>query len=117
MKFKEKVALITGGASGIGAQTAKDFAIGGAKVVILDIKENEGKSIEKEINNNGVDALFIKCDISKKTDVESAVNTAFEKFKDIDFLINNASVLIDGMIHKISEDNWDTVINIVFIFS
>ncbi|CEG12444.1 3-oxoacyl-(acyl-carrier-protein) reductase FabG [groundwater metagenome] len=112
MKFKGKVALITGGASGIGAQTAKDFAKEGAKVVILDIKDNEGKFIEKEINDNDGEALFIKCDVSKKSDVESAVNIAFEKYKDIDFLVNSAAILIDGMIHKISENEWDAVINV-----
>ncbi len=112
MKFKGKVALITGGASGIGAQTAKDFAKEGAKVVILDIKKNEGKSIEREINDNGGEALFIKCDVSKKDDVESAVKSAFEEYGDIDFLINSAGILIDGMIHKLSENDWDAVIDI-----
>lgn len=111
MKFKGKVALITGGASGIGAQTAEDFAKEGAKVVILDIKKNEGKSIERKINDNNGEALFIKCDVSKKLDVESAVNTAFEKYGDIDFLINSAAILIDGMIHKLSENDWDAVID------
>ena len=109
--FKDKVAFITGGASGIGEKTAKDFATEGSKVVIFDYDKENGERVEKEIKDAGGDALFIEGDIRKADSVENGVKNAYEKFGNIDFLIHSAGILKDGMIHRLTEDKWDDVIN------
>jgi 3-oxoacyl-[acyl-carrier protein] reductase len=111
VRFNGKVAFITGGASGLGEETAKNFAKEGAKVVIADFDKKNGERVEKEIKNAGGDVLFIDCDVRKSSDVENAVKIAFEKYGVVDFLIYSSGILKDGMIHKLSEDRWDDVIN------
>ncbi|MFX1239516.1 MAG: SDR family NAD(P)-dependent oxidoreductase, partial [Promethearchaeota archaeon] len=110
-RFKGKVALITGGASGLGEETAKDFAKEGASVAILDFDKKNGTRVEKEIKNDGGEVLFVECDVRKSTDVEQSVQTVFEKYNTVDFLIHSAGILQDGMIHKLPEAIWDNVIN------
>jgi len=110
-RFKDKIAFITGGASGLGEKTAKDFAAEGAKVVIFDFDAENGKRVEKEIKDAGGEVLFIEGDVRKADSVENGVREVFEKYGTIDFLIHSAGILKDGMIHKLPEENWDDVIN------
>jgi len=110
-KFDGKVAFLTGGASGLAERAAKDFAAEGAKVVILDFDKENGLRVEKEIKDAGGEILFIEGDVRKSDSVEAGVNKTFEKYGTIDFLIHSAGILKDGMIHKLSEENWDDVIN------
>jgi 3-oxoacyl-[acyl-carrier protein] reductase len=111
VRFDGKVAFITGGASGLGEETAKNFAKEGAKVIIADFDKENGKRVEKEIKEVGGNVLFIDCDVRKASEVEHAVKTAFEKVGAVDFLIHSAGILKDGMIHKLEEERWDDVIN------
>jgi 3-oxoacyl-[acyl-carrier protein] reductase len=110
-RFDGKVAFITGGASGLGEKTAKEFAAEGAKVVIFDFDKENGMRIEKEIKNEGGEVVYIYGDVRKADSVENGVNNAFERYGTIDFLIHSAGILKDGMIHKLPEENWDDVIN------
>jgi len=110
-KFDGKVAFLTGGASGLAERAAKDFAAEGAKVVILDFDKENGLRVEKEIKDAGGEVLFIEGDVRKSDSVEAGVNQAFEKYETVDFLIHSAGILKDGMIHKLSEENWNDVIN------
>ncbi len=110
-RFKNKVALITGGASGLGKQAAKDFAKEGVKIAIFDKDIENGKQVEREINEAGGEALFIEGDVRSNNDVEKGTQEVFEKFGTVDFLINSAGILKDGMIHKIPEEDWNYVIN------
>ncbi len=109
MHFKDKVVFMTGGASGIGRQTSIDFAKHGAKVVVFDMAD-AGAAVAAEIEKSGGKALFVKGNVAKKEDVDKAVDKAFETFGTVDILINAAGILRDGMLHKLSEADWDLVI-------
>ncbi|MBN1216344.1 MAG: SDR family oxidoreductase [Candidatus Lokiarchaeota archaeon] len=111
-KFEGKTAFITGGGSGLGEAIAKDFALQGANVVIFDISVENGKRIEEEIQSKGGHALFTEGDVKNSKSVEECVAKAFDKFGTVDFLINSAGILRDGLIHKLSEEKWDLVMNI-----
>ena len=107
--FNGKVAVITGGASGIGLATAKKLLSEGAKVVLVDWNEDVS-DIAKTLNN---DVLGIRCDVSSDTDVQKCVNEVIEKFGHIDFLVANAG--IGGgpnKAHEVSVDEWTKVIGV-----
>ena len=107
--FNGKVAVITGGASGIGLATAKKLLSEGAKVVLVDWNKDVS-DIAKSLNN---DVLGIRCDVSSDTDVQKCVNEVIEKFGHIDFLVANAG--IGGgpnKAHEVSVDEWTKVIGV-----
>jgi len=90
--LKDKVALITGGTSGIGAAAALQLARAGAKVVVAGRRENEGQAVVKTIANAGGQALFVKTDVSREADVKALVDKTVAKFGRLDFAFNNAGV-------------------------
>ncbi|XP_040993536.1 secoisolariciresinol dehydrogenase-like [Juglans microcarpa x Juglans regia] len=92
-----KVALITGGASGIGESTARLFAEHGAKVIIADIQDELGFSVCQDKSING-DISYVHCDVTSESDVENAVNTAVSKHGKLDIMFNNAGHI--GQIHE-----------------
>jgi len=110
-RFDNKIAFLTGGASGLAKKTAIDFASEGAKIVIFDYDKENGLNVEKEITAAGGEALFIEGDVRNSESVEAGVNKAFEKYSSVDFLIHSAGILKDGMIHRLAEGDWDDVIN------
>jgi NAD(P)-dependent dehydrogenase (short-subunit alcohol dehydrogenase family) len=89
-RLEGKVALITGGASGIGESTAKLFSKHGAKVIIADIQDELGHSVCKDLSPQSTS--FVHCDVTKETDVENAVNLAVSKFGKLDIMFNNAGI-------------------------
>ncbi|KAL0008071.1 hypothetical protein SO802_009573 [Lithocarpus litseifolius] len=89
-RLEGKVALITGGASGIGESTARIFSKHGAKVVIADIQDELGHSVCKELNPQS--SSFVHCDVTKETEVENAVNHAVSKYGKLDIMFNNAGI-------------------------
>ena len=91
-RLEGKVALITGGASGIGECTAKLFSKHGAKVVIADIQDNLGHSVSKSISDSSSSTLFIHCDVTKENDIKNAVDTAVSKYGKLDIMFNNAGI-------------------------
>jgi 2-hydroxycyclohexanecarboxyl-CoA dehydrogenase len=90
MKLQGRTAIITGSGRGMGRSAALLFAKEGAKVAVVDIREDEGKSVENEIKNAGGEALFIKTDLTKPDDIQNMVNKVMEKFGKIDILVTNA---------------------------
>jgi len=107
-----KVAVISGGSSGIGLGTANKLAELGAKVAILDINEENGEKSVKEIKNNGGSAIFVKCDVTSSTDCKIAVEKVVEIFGKIDILFNNAGVAIRKNAVDLEPEEWDLALNV-----
>src|SRR5262245_14885229 len=115
MWMKDKVALITGGASGIGKAAGELFAREGAKVILVDIAEEKGKDAAREITavakESGGQAVFRKCDVSKMKEVGALVEGALQEFGRIDTLFSNAGIYgMKGSATQITEEDWDRVI-------
>ena len=92
MRLDGKVALISGGARGMGAAEARLFASEGAKVVVGDVLEDEGRRTEARIAESGGEALFVPLDVTSEDDWNRAVSAAVERFGKLDILVNNAGV-------------------------
>lgn len=111
--LEKKVAIITGAGSGIGKATAELFAKEGAKVIVSDINEANGKSAVDEIKKKGGEAFFVKADSSKPEDNEALVKQALEKYGSLDIAVNNAGIGGPfGETGKYPIDGWQKVIDI-----
>lgn len=110
LKLADKVAIITGGGSGIGRETAMLFAKEGAKVLVADWSAETGQETARMIEENGGDARFIKTDVSQKSDVDNMVQATLEEFGKIDILINNAGIAKYGKVDATDEETWDQVL-------
>lgn len=111
--FKNSVAFITGASTGIGAATALAFGKAGAQVVLADVNPDAGGKTAHLIRENGGKATFIKCDVSKDSDVQSAVSQTVNLFGRLDIAFNNAGVEgLQAFTPDCSEENWNHVINI-----
>lgn len=110
LQLNDKVVVVTGSARGIGRTIALEFAKEGANVIINDI--SDGTPVVEEIEKMGREAIFIKANISDKEEAEKLINKTVEKFGRIDVLVNNAGITRDALIHKMSEENWNDVINV-----
>jgi NAD(P)-dependent dehydrogenase (short-subunit alcohol dehydrogenase family) len=111
--LEDKVALITGGASGIGRSIALAFAKAGAKIVIGDIMVEEGEETVSLIRQSGGDAVFIKADISRAEAVKTLINNTVEHYGRLDCACNNAGIEGETIsIVECSEENWDRTLNI-----
>lgn len=111
-RLSERVAIITGAARGIGAAEAIRLAKDGARIAVLDISEEGSRDTVRRVREAGSEAIAIACDVSKAVQVESAVTRVFDHFGRLDILINNAGVIRDNLLFKMSEEDWDTVIDI-----
>jgi NAD(P)-dependent dehydrogenase (short-subunit alcohol dehydrogenase family) len=116
--LKNKVALITGGASGIGRATAALFAQEGASVAVADIDAEQGESIVSEIGAAGGRAVFISCDVSRSEDCQQAVARTAAAFGGFDILFNNAGIVRRANVLTTTEAEWDRVmeVNVKSIF-
>jgi len=110
MRFKDKVALITGGTSGIGSGTAIRFAGEGAAVAITGRNTERGEQVVKEITDKGGKALFVRADVRKSDDCRNAVEQTLATFGKIDVLFNNAGVFHPKTIPECTEEEWDETI-------
>jgi len=112
MILKDRVALITGGARGIGREMALLFAREGADVSICDINDESIQATVKEIESTGVRALGLKVDVTNSVQVEEMAGKVLDKFSKIDILINNAGITRDGLLLRMKEEDWDAVIGV-----
>jgi NAD(P)-dependent dehydrogenase (short-subunit alcohol dehydrogenase family) len=114
-----KVALITGAGSGIGQATSRIFAREGAKLVLADVVEEGGNRTLKIVQDLGAQAVFVKCDVAKWSDVDAAVAQAVQKFGRLDCAFNNAGIEGEsGETHVCTEENWARLmaINLTGVF-
>ena len=112
MRLKDKVCIITGGAKGIGEATTMKFIQEGAKVVIADIDIAAADILVAKIKSNGGDALAIKVNVTNKESVADMVTKTMDKYGRIDVLINNAGIIMDATLVKMTDEQFDRVIDI-----
>lgn len=115
MLLTNRVAIVTGGAVGIGKGIAQKFAQEGCSVVISDISESTGEKTAYEISLLGRDTLFVRCDVKEKKQVREMVAQTINKFGKVDILVNNAGGVLgskDGSIAGLSEEEWDRIVDV-----
>lgn len=112
MRLVDKVAIVTGGAQGIGKAVSLGFAKEGAKVVVVDILTEAGRKTEELITASGGEALFCECDVSEKDQVDRMVAAAADGFNGIDILVNNAGVDPRQTWNEMTAEQWDQVLNV-----
>lgn len=108
-RLKDKVAIITGGAGGMGASHAKRFVEEGAKVVIADLASTNSENLTKLLGEN---VIFIETNVTKESSWESLVNKTIEKFGKVDILVNNAGISTSGLVEDTSLEEFEKVVSI-----
>ncbi len=111
MGLKNKVAIITGAAGGIGSVSAKRFAKEGAKVLVTDIQVEGGHKTVKEIKDNGGEAAFVEADITKVSECEKIIMSAIDTFSGIDVLFNMAGIEGVKALHECTEEDYDNMLD------
>ncbi len=111
MQLKDKIALITGAARGIGKEIALRFAKEGATVIISDINAEKATATAREFINSGFNAEDFACDVTNAEQVGEMVNKILDKHNRIDILVNNAGITRDNLLLRMSECEWDAVLN------
>jgi len=112
MRIKDKVALVTGAGRGIGAAIVFALAQEGADIVACDVNLEVLGQVAKKVEELGRKILILKADVSKVSEVEEMVKKALDKFNKIDILVNNAGITRDNLILRMSEEEWDQVLDI-----
>jgi len=112
--MKNKIVIVTGGTSGIGEATAKEFAKEGAIVIIVGRNETRGLRVANEIRGLGGEAIFVKTDVSKEDDVQKMVQRVVNLYNKIDILVNNAGVLLTNPITEVSEEEFYEMVDVNF---
>eukprot|EP01037_Dinobryon_pediforme_P015627 gene15627-15773_t len=108
-----KIAIITGGGTGIGEATCRRFAEEGAKIAIFDFNAEAGQNTASALQSMGADAIFVKTDVSKEADVIAAVKAAVDRWGTIDILVNNAAIPgVNKFAHEVSVEEWDLIFSI-----
>ena len=112
MRLKDKVAVITGGGGGIGAEAAKKIAKEGAKVVVADINEGDINKVVEEIKGSGGEAFGIVVDVVDKEQVDKMIKGTLEKYCKLDIMVNNAGITADSKLVNMTEEQWDKVVDV-----
>lgn len=112
MRLKDKVAIVTGGVSGIGEATVRELIKEGAKVAIADLNYEKGIDLEKELNKDGEVAFYLHTDMTKETDVRDLVEETVKKFGNVDIMFNNAGIGQAIPVTDLSFEDWGKVISV-----
>jgi 3-oxoacyl-[acyl-carrier protein] reductase len=110
-RLEGRTALVTGGGRGIGAATAIRFAAEGAKVVISDLDADPAEAVGAQIRSHGRPALAVACDVTDRAAVEALVERALKEYASLDILVTCAGILSDNLIHKMTDSDWDLVVD------
>ncbi|MGA8426289.1 MAG: 3-oxoacyl-ACP reductase FabG [Candidatus Dormiibacterota bacterium] len=111
-RFRDQVALVTGGGQGIGEATVRRFAEEGAKVVVADLNREAADAVVARITAADGQALAVRCDVQDEASVEALAEAALGRFGQVDVLVSNAGVTRDNLLHKMSLAEWDEVIQV-----
>lgn len=111
-RLDNRVAFVTGAGRGIGAATALRLAEEGARVILADVDTESCKQVASELERVDSQGLVVSCNVADKAAVEAAVQQGVDHFGRLDILVNNAGVLRDNLLFKMSDDDWETVINV-----
>src|SRR5579884_682352 len=111
-RLDNRVAFVTGAGRGIGAATALRLAEEGARVILADVDTESCKQVAAELERVDSQGLVVSCNVADKAAVEAAVQQGVDHFGKLDILVNNAGVLRDNLLFKMSDDDWETVINV-----
>ncbi|MGA8207263.1 MAG: 3-oxoacyl-ACP reductase FabG [Candidatus Dormiibacterota bacterium] len=111
-RFRDQVALVTGGGQGIGEATVRRFAEEGAKVVVADLNREAADAVVARITAADGQALAVRCDVQDEASVEALAEAALGRFGRVDVLVSNAGVTRDNLLHKMSLAEWDEVIQV-----
>ena len=112
MKLEGYRTLVTGGPSGIGRAISLAFAKEGAKVCLVDVQDEAGENVEQEIRQMGREAVYVRADVSRAEEVDTAVDHIEELWGGIDVLVNNAALAIPGTVDTLTEAEWDLQLNV-----
>jgi NAD(P)-dependent dehydrogenase (short-subunit alcohol dehydrogenase family) len=112
MRFNNKIALVTGGGSGIGRATCLQLAREGARVAVVDIDAEAGEITTEIIRVAGGEAIFLRADVAQSADVQGAINHLVEKWGRLDVLINNAGTMRFAPVVALEDDDWDRVLTV-----
>ncbi len=112
MRLENKIAIVTGGSSGIGRASSILFAKEGAKVVVTDINDKAGEDVVKTIKSNGREGIFVHCDVTKEDQAKNLIAKAVEKYGRLDVLYNNAGIGMVKLLPEMTEQEWDRIFNI-----
>ncbi|WDL97999.1 SDR family NAD(P)-dependent oxidoreductase [Alicyclobacillus sp. ALC3] len=111
-RLENRVAMVTGAARGIGAATARKLAQDGAKVAVIDLQEEFTRDTVASIEAEGGKAIGIGCNVAVASEVDAAVERIVQAYGRLDILVNNAGLIRDNLLFKMTEDDWDTVLNV-----
>ncbi|RSK28367.1 3-oxoacyl-ACP reductase FabG [Bacillus sp. HMF5848] len=112
MRLQDKIAIVTGGGRGIGASTARKFALEGAKVVVADLNEEDIAKTVSEIEEAGGNAVAMVVNVTDREQVDNMIANTVAKFGRVDIVINNAGITADAQLLKMEESQWDRVIDV-----
>lgn len=112
MRLKDRVAIVTGAAKGIGWGIATVLAKEGAKVVVVDWDEQDGAKTAAEIRDGGGDAIFVKCDVSNEDQVKAMIQATLDQYGRIDILVNNAGIGVYKTITDATSEDWDRCLGV-----
>jgi 3-oxoacyl-[acyl-carrier protein] reductase len=112
MKLENKVAVITGGAQGIGRTVALGMARDGARVVVADLQGEKAKSVARELQTLGTEAIAVEVNVASEASVKNLAEQTFNRFGRVDILVNDAGVYLKSPVVAKSEEDWDKTINV-----
>ena len=112
MRLEGKVAIISGAASGMGAEEARLFAREGARVVVADITDDDGEAVAREIEDSGGEAVFVHTDVTSESSWRHAVETTLERYGKVDILVNNAGISSGIFSDPLDVDGWSKIMDV-----